>query len=278
MAVRSKSQDLTGQAKFVFQGTVKKIRSATFKEVPVSDRTVVVRVDDLIQAPEVLRDYVGRDVTVQLAPAEKVAPGQTLIFYTNGWSFGEGLALQSVGHKAATPSMVSALALHPGDPVRSLQARETLAQAADADLIVTGRVSSVRLPPAEMRSRAVAMTSGRTSDRISEHAPLWQEAVIDIEEVHKGRHAEKHVVVNFPSSTDVRWHQAPKFHTGQEGIFLLHKGQVAASSARGAVRGSAAAPPPVEGYTALQPGDFQPLDELPRIKLATEARGRKRPR
>ncbi len=275
MAVRSKSQDLTGQAKFVFQGTVQKMKSVAFKEVPVSDRTVVVRVDQLIHAPEVLRDYVGRDVTVQLAPGEKVAKGETLIFYTNGWTFGEGLALQSVGHKEATPSTVSALALHPGDPVASLHAREALAQAADADLIVSGRVSAVRLPPEEATARAAAMTSGRTTDRISEHAPLWQEAVIDIDEVHKGSHPEKHVVVKFPSSTDVRWHNAPKFHAGQEGVFLLHKGQVAARAIRAA---GAAAAAPAQGYTALHFEDFQPFDELPRIKLATEARSRKRPR
>ena len=59
------------QAKFVFQGTVKKVKAATLKEVPVSDLTVVVRVDRVIQAPEVLSAYSGHDVTVQLALARR---------------------------------------------------------------------------------------------------------------------------------------------------------------------------------------------------------------
>src|SRR5437016_3300553 len=99
-------------------------------------------------------------------------------------------------------------------------------QAAAADLIVSGRVTAVRLPAAESQARATATAGGGTAERISEHAPLWQEAVIQIDDVHKGQHAKKLVVVRFPASTDVRWRHAPKFQVGQEGVFLLHKKQL----------------------------------------------------
>jgi hypothetical protein len=254
------------QARFVFQGTVKKLKAVTLAEVPISDRTVVVHVDQVLHAPEVLRDYVGQDVTIQLAPGEEVGEGQTLVFYTNGWVFGDSIAVQSVGHDEATAPSVAALAAHPHDPVRSLQAREALAQAAQADLIVTGRVSAVRLPAQEAQVRATAMAAGRTSERISEHAPVWHEAVIDVDEVHKGRRPGKQVVVRFPSSTDVRWYKAPKFHTGQEGVFLLHKEQL--PQAKGLLAAAGVGP---SEYTALDPADVQPLEELPRIKLAAQA-------
>jgi hypothetical protein len=263
----SDSASLAEKAKFVFQGTVKAAKAATLKQVAVSDRTLVVRVDRVIHAPEALSDYAGQDVTVLLASGEsKLKGGQTVIFYTNGWIFGESLAVQSVGHELATPTAEAALSSHPHDPVRSLQSREALSQAARADLIVTGRVSAVQLPADESQARASAMADGRTSERISEHAPLWQEAVIDVDEVHKGSHIGKKLVIRFPSSTDVRWVKAPKFHTGEEGVFLLHKNQLPAPPlATEGVRGEEA-----DAYTALDPADVQPLEELPRIKLAAQ--------
>jgi hypothetical protein len=268
MAAKPSAEELARQARFIFQGTVQKVKAATLKELTPTDRHAIVRVDRVIQAPEALTDFAGQEITVQLAPDEKVTAGQTFVFYTNGWIFGESLAVQSVGHVDATPAAVATLASHPDDPVRSLQTREMLTQAAAADLIVTGRVSAVRLPEQEAQTRATAMATGRTSERISEHAPLWQEAVIDVDQVHKGSHAQKQVVIRFPASTDVRWYKAPKFHTGQEGVFLLHKDQLTEAQTRGL-----AAPPPAGAYTALEPSDVQPLEELHRIMLAAQAPG-----
>ena len=272
MTPTSRSAALAEHARFVFQGTVKNVKATTLKSVPASDRTIVVRVDRVIQSPEALSDYAGHDVTVRLAQGERVQSGQALIFYTNGWVFGESLAVQSIGHEQATPSNVAAMSAHPEDPVRNLHAAEAMAQASRADLIVTGRVSSVRIPVGEARVQARATATGRTTERISEHAPMWQEAVIDVDETHKGRGRPKQVVVRFPSSTDVRWYQAPKFHAGQEGVFLLHKRQVPAAAVKTA---SLAALRPAE-YTALHPGDFQPLEQLPQIRLAAASAARRR--
>jgi hypothetical protein len=264
VAEKSRSEELAEKAKFVFQGTVQKLKATTSAEVPSSDRTVVVRVDRVVHAPDSLADYAGQEITVQLAPGEKVKAGQTFVFYTNGWVFGDSIAVQSVGHEEAKPTMMAALSSHPNDPVRSLETREAITQASNADLIVTGRVAAVRLPGQEALARATAMASGRTSERISEHAPLWQEALIDVDEVHKGSHRRKQVVVRFPSSTDVRWYKAPKFQPGQEGVFMLHKEQLPGGRAMAAAIGVGP-----EEYTALDPADVQPLDELPRIRSAT---------
>src|SRR5437868_1879716 len=111
------------QANFVFQGTVTKTKAATMSEVPVSDRTVVVRADRLIQAPETVSDYAGRDITVRLAPGEKVKVGKSYVFHTHGWIFGAGLAVQSVKHEDASPSTIAALSSHPEDPVQTLNRR-----------------------------------------------------------------------------------------------------------------------------------------------------------
>jgi hypothetical protein len=263
----ARSSELASQAKFVFQGTVLKLKTTNLAEVPATDRTILVRVDQIIQASETLTDFAGHEITVQLAPGEKVKVGQSFVFYTNGWVFGDHLGVQSVGHEEATAPMMAALSSHAGDPVRSLETRETLSQAADADLIVSGRVSAVRLPAHEAAARAAAVSSGGTVEPISEHAPLWQEAVVDVDEVHHGKHSGKQVTIRFPSSTDVRWHNAPKFHAGQEGVFLLHK-QQAPTGTRKAVAAVATGP---GEYTALHPADVQPLDELQRILTAVKS-------
>lgn len=261
MAKKAAAAAEAEQASFVFQGTVKTLKAATMSEVPVSDRTVVVRVDRLIQAPEALSDYAGHEITVQLAPGTKVKAGQTLIFHTNGWIFGDSLAVQSVKQEEASPTAVAAMSIDADDPVQSMRTRAAREQAAAAPLVVSGRVTSVRLPAAEGQARASAMATGQTAEPISEHAPLWQEAIVDVDEVHKGQYTKKQVVVRFPSSTDIRWRNAPKFHTGQEGVFLLHKDQ----PAEGPATAMAAAAPAPEEYTALHAADFQPLDELPHI-------------
>jgi hypothetical protein len=240
------------------------------KAVAATDRTVVVRVDRIIAAPEALADYAGQEITVELGDKEESAkPGQAYVFYTNGWVFGEGVAVRSVGHERAAKPVMAALGVHADDPVHNLESREARTQAANAALIVSGRVSAVRLPKAESKARA-ALAAGRrdtTEEPISEHAPIWHEAVIDIDKVHRGAHRAKQVVVRFPSSTDVRWHRAPKFETGQEAVFLLHrpKDQLPAKAAL--------APRAIEPgqYTALDAADVQPLDELPRILAAAQA-------
>ena len=106
MTPTARSGALADRARFVFQGTVKKVKATTLKSMAASDRTIVVRVDRVIRSPETLSDYAGHEVTVQLGSGERVRPGQTLIFYTNGWVFGDSLAVQSIGHEEATTPKV----------------------------------------------------------------------------------------------------------------------------------------------------------------------------
>ena len=311
MTPKPRARQLADEAKFVFQGSVKKVKASTLKGVPKSDRTVVVRIDRVIQAPEALSDHAGRDVTVLLAPGEKVDPGQTLIFYTNGWIFGEGIAVQSIGHEVHL--VVSPL---PGATVDDEMIERAAAEYPNLSVVLRDGSLLFQSTRPEVRSllhfltdfpdtvhlkseisdlKSLAESCSRqlrawadvedlcdaggtiggggpgTSERISEHAPLWQEAVIAVDEVHKGGRARKQVVVRFPSSSDVRWYQAPKFHAGQEGVFLLHKQQ--AGGARAKAMG---APLKGEQYTALHPEDFQPLDQLPQIRLAAGARAPRR--
>jgi hypothetical protein len=252
MATRRRATDVAKHATFVFEGTVRRLESTTMPDVPANERTVVVHVDRVLKAPATLAGYADQDITVELSPNAAVRQGQRAVFHTQGWRFGESLAVQSL---AQTDIDGTASAPRRANPVQEKAGHDVESHLAEADLVVRGRVSRVRVPPKP--ARRAAASGPRTS--ISEHSPLWQEAVIDIDAVRKGRPARKQVVVRFPSSTDVRWARVPKFHPGQEGIFLLHKG------------GSSA-------YTALHAQDFQPSHRAEALGSFTSFSGRPKPR
>jgi hypothetical protein len=139
----------------------------------------------------------------------------------------------------------------------------------EADLVVTGRVKAVRAPsepsPApksrSLSLQAAAAPVAQRPQRISEHDPLWREAVVEVTGTEKGGATSKEIVVRFPSSRDVRWYKAPKFEPGQEGMFLLQKSK-SAGAAPGpgkALTAARAASRDAEVFTADHSADFQPM-------------------
>ena len=245
------ARDLAQQASFIFRGTVQRLKATTLEQVPITDRTVIVRVDEVLQAPESLRHYKGQRVTVQLGGTKSVRKGQQAVFYTNGWLFGESLAVQSIDHdEPATISQAGPAA----DPVRALEDRHLREHFDGADLVISGRVISIRVPAGE--PRAVTEAALPADRRFSEHDPIWRIAQVAIDTLHKGQHAGKTVDVGFASSTDVRWFQAPKLHPGHEGHFMLHREPPPTVPHLREVTGG-----DVGDYVVLHPEDFQPLEQ-----------------
>jgi hypothetical protein len=260
-------------ATFVFKGTVKKLNSATMKDVPLSDRIAIVTVDQIIEAPPDLAGYAAQKITVELSGHEKVGIGQQLVFHATGWMFGDGVAVRSLKEEpvekrdeASAGTTEDAVELHAENLKRS--------HFEDADLVVSGKVVAVRLPvetdPGRKRTSAVA------PGPITEHDPNWREAIIQVDEVLKGTHQEKQIVVRFPASSDVRWHGTPKVEAGQHGYFMLHQAKAAKPASKGAridARDTV-----TSGYQVLDLSDFQPFDEPGGIRtlLASESTKRKK--
>src|SRR5438105_14715477 len=146
MPASSNAEALAQQARFIFKGTAHKLKAANMPGVPVNDRTAVVRVEEIIHAPEVLSHYAGQEITVQLGGRKKVKKGQQAVFYTNGWLFGDGVAVQSIDHEDVGKAPAAFAMMAGDDPVKSLAARETQAQLNGADVVVSGRGTSVRMP------------------------------------------------------------------------------------------------------------------------------------
>ena len=279
MANSAKVEELARQARFVFNGTVKKLKAATLPEIKKADRerTVVVRVDQILQAPPIFTNRTGQDVTVQLKKGEKVTVGQQAEFYTNSWLIGnDGIALVSLGHRPVPKAATTAMSAAAADPAKNLAAKDIQTHVDDADMVCTGKVTSVRVP--EEESDTLTLASGSSvRPPLSEHDPKWQEAVVEIDNVHKGAHDKKSVVLRFPSSKDRMWANAPKFRPGQSGYFVLHKTPMGQDK-HGKVMAMAAGSEGIkdEYYTALHAEDFQPFEHqgpLQEMFSATEEPG-----
>src|SRR5438309_10270079 len=81
---------------FVFKGTIKKLKSATMKDVPLNERNAIVTVDQIIESPADLAGYGGQDITVQLSGRQKVRVEQQMLFHAAGWMFGDSVAVRSL--------------------------------------------------------------------------------------------------------------------------------------------------------------------------------------
>jgi hypothetical protein len=136
--------------------------------------------------------------------------------------------------------------------------RRLVEQVANANTVVTGTVVSVRVLGDDP-----AGASAEHFQPISEHSPVWQEAVIKVSDVEKGESTPEQIVVRFPESTDVRWYETPKFRPGQQGVFILHK------EAKGRASRKAS-----EVYTALDAEAFQPLQHIESIRTLIKSSGK----
>jgi hypothetical protein len=277
------NEELARQAQFVFTGTVRELKAANVDEIRKTERnrTVIVKVIEVLQAPEIFSDYAGREVTVKLAEGEKVKAGERVTFYTTAWIFGENLAVESIGHEAAAPAARSRAAARnaPTDsPAEALANQRVMERLETADAVVMGTVTKIRKPRLTRtgaRSLAADADSVPTRRPITEHDPNWREAVIEVAGAEKGEMRRKNVVVRFPDSDDVRWHKAPKFRAGQKGVFILHR--TLSASPRGprpaAVLTNDEADTVEEVFTALHPADVQPLKQRKEIRALIQSLG-----
>ena len=230
-------EELTRASHIIFVGRVEKLHAANLKVVKPTETTVLVRVEELLDVPPSLVGLKGEDVTVELAQPRELKPGDRAVFFTNGILFGEHLEVKEVGllpapsDRAKMRSEIAAMRGRTKDEAVQARLKSSV-------LVVTGKVLKI-MPVAQRGPK-------------SEHEPNWAQALIAIQSVEKGSLKEKSLTVYFPQSTDERWLLSPKFHTGQQGVWILHQeGKFGL---------------PQAAFTALNPADFYPLVEQQRIR------------
>ena len=277
------NSDSSTDVTFLFKGTIREVKAATMAEVPVDNNTVTAMVDQVLEAPANLAKMGGHRVTIRLSGRTKVAVGDELIFHSHGWIFGPSVAVISMKEERIRETRThSALLSRGGDPVAHRQNRRVKHRFSNADVVVSGRVTMVRIPPgATSASRAAsrAASPGDTPEPIgpiSEHTPHWREAHIEIDDVHKGEHSSSTVTIRFPASRDVRWYKAPKFEPGHQGFFMLRKHtttepkEAPTKGRRRAAKKKAVTT--ADHFTALHPADFQPYTQPGGVRRIIESK------
>ncbi len=253
---QTSQEDLVKSSSIVFVGTVSQLGAASFAGVPTSPRTLVVRVDEVLEKPDVISLAAGDDVTVLVQDPDSFQEGAQATFYAEGWILGDGVAVREVGHELSVQTMEAATISEKRSEVSQIRSdlsdADLRARIEAADMVCVGSVVSVR--PA---TRLAAAPGTRP---ITEHDADWQEAVILVETGIKGVEAGEQVVVRFPASQDIAWHGAPKFTEGQEGTFIMQRDQVTG------VPEATLAGNQVPAYTALSPESVLPKEEAARVQ------------
>lgn len=244
---------LVKQSDIIFIGTVTQVGAVAAPEVPASNRTVVVRVDKVLEKPAAVGLAEGDSVTVETVRAGSLNPGIQATFYTTGWIFGRGVAVREVGHEPGrSPVVVKDQEAAVAKARLEVNDADLKAHVDRAAMVVEGRVQQVR--PAEL---AATPTHPR---RITEHDPQWQEAIIQVQDGIKGAQPGEQVVVRFPGSHDVAWVGTPRFAEGQEGTFVLHVDSTTGSP-HAMIAGRS-----VPAYTALHKLDVLSRQDATRIR------------
>jgi hypothetical protein len=233
---------LVQRSTYIFSGTVQKLGAAHMASVPVNDNTAVVKVEHVYTPTDILGDLTNKEVTIQLKEDKTIGPGEQAIFFTNGWIYGDGVALTEVGR------------LKVEDPEKfKKEIAELLKQKEDQKLTERLNRASV-VVVAKVKGTRVLKVKRRLP--ITEHSPDWWEATMQIISVEKGDVRGQDLVMLFPSSKDEVWIDSPRPQSGQEGVWILQKDQ----QEKGPLKHR------LPGYTALDPLDFQPVDQLEKVR------------
>jgi hypothetical protein len=246
MATETQISDLVDRSKIIFLGTVRRLSASTVPSHTVTSHTVIVQVNRVFRAPQAIGNLSGERVTVELTGGPGVRPGNQAVFFTNPLIYAASIVVAETGRVVIPADLASrqARVAEVANAIRRQPERQILSRAATADVVISGRVVSIRNVPRP------------PNQPISEHDPGWKEAVIDVQSVEAGL-PMKRVSVLFPGSTDVSWYAAPKFSVGQEGVWILHQHTLPGL-------------PP--GYTALHPSDFHPKPRVNQIRALMQGR------
>ena len=213
------TQELVSISTFIFLGTVGQLNRSSLRAVLDRPGLAIVKFERGFRVNPMLGGLVGRPITVQLAKGGEVRAGQKLIFFANSWVHAEEIAVTELAHVPANEKSEKEVS----EAISALPTQQLQERLASAILVVLGTV--LEIEPAGV------------FEPISEHAPGWMRATVEVRDTLKGDAAapkgrgsaqkKGHTTFLFPESTDTVWRRYPKLKTGEEAIFLVHASTVA---------------------------------------------------
>jgi hypothetical protein len=225
---------LVEESSYVFKATVTQLNASNEPAVRSGPGHIIAHVEEAFRAsPSVgVAGLRGRDVTVLLRGGVPAA-GEKLLLFANDWVYGTQIALREVAHHRATAQAEKEVV----EAVQRLPIRHLEERLEGAVLVVEGEVESIRPSP--------------IPDGAKLRSPNYELAVVRVASKLKGNCGD-HVNVLFPTNPAPPWRTAPRLKEHQNAVFLLrHETELHA---------------PPEFFTALDPADVQPREELNRIR------------
>jgi hypothetical protein len=203
----------------IFVGTVDASNAVSLRSLKASQNTSVVTVEKVFRKPDAITLAPRDRVTVVTdGSSNPLTTGMRALFVTEGSIYGESIAVRVLSWEPAAVSASAREEARAAAKMQQLIEKDLRASLTGTDIIIVGRVKSIQEPSATelLRER----------QKIREHSPFWQEAIIEVQNTLKGAPAMAEVVVRFPTSMDVLWAGSPKFSVGQEGTFLLQQDRI----------------------------------------------------
>jgi hypothetical protein len=252
VAVPSELLSAARTAPFVFFGTVR-VPGGSNVELLESDEypSAVVRVDEVIAAPEAVGDLTGREVTLHLAQAGRLARNSRHMFIATSLEFGNEIALEEIGrvpHRRQVEQQLRRAVLD--ERLNDLDEAQT-ERLRLADAVVYGVVQRIESISPESADGA--------AEPVGEALPGFRAAVLKVWRMLKGRPDEDPRVI-FPFPRTQKWSEVPLFVEGMEGVWIL---QAASGQTLGA--GKVIVPALPTAFTALDPLDFHSPGMLARL-------------
>jgi len=236
-------------APFVFFGTVR-VPGGSNVELLESDEypSAVVRVDDVIAAPEAIGDLTGREVTIHLSQSARLARNSRHMFIATSLQFGDEIALAEVArvpHRRQVEQQLRRAVLDERlNDLDEAQA-ERLRLATVVVYGVVARIESI---------------SAEAAEPVGEAVPGFRAAVLKVWRMLKGTPDEDPRVI-FPFPRTQKWSEVPVFVEGIEGVWILQP-----ASGQDLGPGRPRVPAVANAFTALDPLDFHTPGMLARLE------------
>jgi hypothetical protein len=254
-------QSWMNNSTLTFRGRIIALGESNVNGVDKRDQPMLVRVERVEAGhSKELRKFGslgGKELTVVINPSFRLRPiirkNMSAIFFVDPLMYETHIAV--IANAFATDETVTNLAGRVQAAANEAMQKPLKDAVTAAAGVISGVVQEIRqLPPDKLRDLQ-RVANGR--DLFSEHSPRWRIAVVRVESVLKGDPNEKAVFVIFPSTDDRFWSASPKFKTGDQGIWLLHRDQLSDERTNVLLTPEPFQGGQVSAYTALGSEDFQ---------------------
>lgn len=198
------------ESQFAFDGIVLATEEVAKPGIPLPERAVAVRVEAVYEKPAGVRLHVSDVVWVQPKAGTSLGAGDRATFYASGWIYAESLLVREVGHETEGKDR----------QVRSTDVGERRQKARDSLLRERMQTADAVVIGVVLSTEAAKVEDGGFE---SEHNPVWQDAIVEVDTGLKGARQGEKITVRFAASRDVAWFRAPKLEPNQRAVFLLRK-------------------------------------------------------